>query len=67
MKEIELRNVKGCTDYSPREQFIRNYISDTLKKVFKVICLKYNKKCPDIKIIRDWRNIENLISDVKRK
>ena len=35
MKEIELRNVKGCTDYSPREQFIRNYISDTLKKVFE--------------------------------
>ena len=35
MKEIELRNVKGTTDYSPREQFIRNYISDTLKKVFE--------------------------------
>ena len=35
MKEIELRNVKGCTDYSPKEQFIRNYISDTLKKVFE--------------------------------
>lgn len=35
MKEIELRNVKGCADYSPREQFIRNYISDTLKKVFE--------------------------------
>ncbi len=35
MKEIELRNVKGSTDYSPREQYIRNYISDTLKKVFE--------------------------------
>ena len=35
MKEIELRNVKGCVDYSPREQYIRNYISDTLKKVFE--------------------------------
>lgn len=35
MKKIELRNVKGCTDYSPREQYIRNYISDTLKKVFE--------------------------------
>ena len=35
MKEIELRNVKGCADYSPREQYIRNYISDTLKKVFE--------------------------------
>ncbi len=35
MKEIELRNVKGCSDYSPREQYIRNYISDTLKKVFE--------------------------------
>ena len=37
MKEIELRNVKGCVDYSPREQYIRNYISDTLKKVFEKI------------------------------
>ena len=35
MKEIELRNVKGSTDYSPREQYIRNYISDTLKRVFE--------------------------------
>lgn len=35
MKELELRNVKGTTDYSPREQFIRNYISDTLKEVFE--------------------------------
>ena len=35
MKEIELRNVKGTTDYSPREQYIRNYISDTLKCVFE--------------------------------
>ena len=35
MKEIELRNVKGCADYSPKEQYIRNYISDTLKKVFE--------------------------------
>lgn len=35
MKDIELRNVKGCADYSPREQYIRNYISDTLKKVFE--------------------------------
>ncbi len=35
MKEIELRNVKGCADYSPREQYIRNYISDTLKRVFE--------------------------------
>lgn len=35
MREIELRNVRGCTDYSPREQYIRNYISDTLKKVFE--------------------------------
>jgi len=35
MKEIELRNVKGCTDYSPREQYIRNYISETLRKVFE--------------------------------
>ena len=35
MIKIELRNVKGTTDYSPKEQYIRNYISDTLKKVFE--------------------------------
>ena len=35
MKEMELRNVKGTTDYSPKEQYIRNYISDTLKNVFE--------------------------------
>ncbi len=35
MSKIELRNVKGTTDYSPKEQYIRNYISDTLKKVFE--------------------------------
>ena len=37
MKEMELRNVKGTTDYSPKEQYIRNYISDTLKSVFEEI------------------------------
>lgn len=35
MKDIELKNVKGSTDYSPKEQYIRNYISDTLKEVFE--------------------------------
>ena len=35
MSKIELRNVKGTTDYSPKEQYIRNYISDTLKNVFE--------------------------------
>ena len=35
MNKIELKNVKGTTDYSPKEQYIRNYISDTLKKVFE--------------------------------
>ena len=35
MSKIELRNVKGTTDYSPKEQYIRNYISDTLKRVFE--------------------------------
>ena len=35
MSKIELRNIKGTTDYSPKEQYIRNYISDTLKKVFE--------------------------------
>ena len=43
MKEIELRNVKGCADYSPREQFIRNYISDTLKKYLKNMDLNHYK------------------------
>lgn len=35
MSKIELRNVKGTTDYSSKEQYIRNYISDTLKNVFE--------------------------------
>ena len=35
MDKIELKNVKGTTDYSPKEQYIRNYISDTLKNVFE--------------------------------
>ena len=49
------------------DTFSPETLEATLKNVFKVICLKYNRKCPDIKIIRDWRNIENLISDVKKK
>ncbi|MEI3401017.1 MAG: hypothetical protein V8R51_01055 [Clostridia bacterium] len=44
MKEMELRNVKGCADYSPREQFIRNYISDTLKKVFENMVSSHCKR-----------------------
>lgn len=34
-REIKLKNVKGSYDYSPREQRIRNYIQDTLKKIFE--------------------------------
>ena len=43
MREIELRNVKGCPDYAPREQYIRNYISDTLKKVFEKSKIVFEK------------------------
>ena len=35
MKEIKLKNVKGTFDFSPKEQSIRNYIQDTLKKIFE--------------------------------
>lgn len=34
-REINLKNVKGSYDYNPREQRIRNYIQDTLRKVFE--------------------------------
>lgn len=34
-RKIELKNVKGSYDYSPKEQQIRNYIQDTLRKVFE--------------------------------
>lgn len=32
---MELLNVKGTNDYSPKEQRIRNYISNTLKETFE--------------------------------
>lgn len=32
---IELKNVKGTTDYSPKEQIIRNNISKVLREVFE--------------------------------
>ncbi len=35
MKKMELQNVKGSNDYGSREQIIRNYISDTLRKTFE--------------------------------
>ena len=35
MKRLELRNVKGCDDYGGKNEIIRNYISDTLKKTFE--------------------------------
>ena len=34
-KEIILKNVKGTYDYMPEEQKIRDYIKDTLRKVFE--------------------------------
>lgn len=34
-RKIELKNVKGTYDYLPEQQKIRNYINDTLKKVFE--------------------------------
>lgn len=35
MKDVEIRNVKGTFDYLPKEQKIRNYVTDTLKEVFE--------------------------------
>lgn len=35
MKNLELKNVKGSNDYGSKEQIIRNYISDTLRKTFE--------------------------------
>lgn len=35
MKKLELQNVKGSSDYGSKEQIIRNFISDTLRKVFE--------------------------------
>ena len=35
MKKLEIQNVKGTCDYGSKEQSIRNYITDTLKKVFE--------------------------------
>ncbi len=32
---MELMNLKGTLDYSPKEQRLRNYISDTLKETFE--------------------------------
>ena len=31
---MKIQNVKGCNDYLPEEQKIRNYINDTLKETF---------------------------------
>lgn len=35
MEKIELRNVKGCRDYSSNEQMIRNYVESNLRIVFE--------------------------------
>lgn len=34
-REITVKNVKGTYDYAPSEQRIRNYIQDTLRKIFE--------------------------------
>ena len=37
MKEerfMKIQNIKGGTDFLPKEQRIRNYINDTLKEIF---------------------------------
>lgn len=35
MENFKLKNVKGTTNYTNKEQIIRNYISNTLQKIFK--------------------------------
>ena len=40
MKQLELKNVKGCNDYGGEDEIIRNYISNTLRKTFE----KYSYK-----------------------
>lgn len=35
MKEVTIKNVKGTFDYLPREQRIRNYVTNTLTSVFE--------------------------------
>ena len=35
MKQLELKNVKGCNDYGGEEEYIRNYISESLRKTFE--------------------------------
>ncbi len=35
MENLELRNVKGTNDYGSKEQIIRNFISDTLRRTFE--------------------------------
>ncbi len=35
MKEIEIKNVKGTFDYLPKEQIIRNHVTNVLTEVFE--------------------------------
>lgn len=35
MKEIELKNLKGTNDYLPKEQILKNKITNTLSKIFE--------------------------------
>ena len=32
---MKIENVKGCKDYLPKEQIIRNYINEILKETFE--------------------------------
>ncbi|MCI8575067.1 MAG: histidine--tRNA ligase, partial [Bacilli bacterium] len=35
MKDVEIRNVKGTFDYLPKEQLVRNYVTNILTEVFE--------------------------------
>ena len=32
---MQIKNVKGCIDYLPKEQKIRNYINEKIKETFE--------------------------------
>lgn len=36
MKQIKIQNLKGTTDYLPKEQILRDKITNTLKEIFEV-------------------------------
>lgn len=47
MKTVKLRNLKGSFDYLPKEQIVRSYITDILKKIFE----KYGYQPVDTPIV----------------